>query len=54
MLDVAVAGCLGPVERAPDDREDLLAGAEAQRRIVTHPGRDGDDVTFAEHLPADL
>ncbi len=54
VLEVGVTGRLRAVERVPDDRDDFLPGAEAQRRVVAHPRGDGGEVALTEHFLPDL
>ncbi len=54
MLEVAVTCRLSAVESVLGDRDNLLAGLEAQRRVVAHPCGDGGEVALTERFLADL
>ena len=54
MLEVGVTDRLGAVEGVLRDRDDFLAGTEAQRRVVAHPRGDGGEVTLTERFLPDL
>ena len=54
VLEVGVTCRLGAVECVLDDGDDVLAGAEAQRRVVAHPRGDSGEVALTECFLPDL
>jgi len=54
VLEVGVTCRLSAVEGVPGDRDDFLAGVEAQRRVVAHPRGDGGEVALTEYFLPDL